>query len=52
MATRDENKGGNSELEGKFWKCPDYVRNCLSDAVKRYNYTNKNGKPTEEQKVF
>ena len=50
MATRDENKGGNSELEGKFWKCPDYVRNCLSDAVKRYNYTNKNGKPTEGYK--
>ena len=50
MATRDENKGGNSALDGKYWKCPDYVRNCLSTAVKRYEYTNKNGKPTEGYK--
>ena len=50
MATRDKNKGGNIALDGKFWKCPDYVRNCLSNAVKRYEYTNKNGKPTEGYK--
>lgn len=50
MATREENKGGNSQLDGKYWKCPDYVRNCLSDAVKRYEYTDKTGKTTEGYK--
>ena len=36
MANRENNKGGNSELRGKYWNCPDYVLNCLSNAVKTY----------------
>ena len=47
MAKRKENKGGNSELHDKYWNCPDYVRNCLSNAVKRFESLNKDGKPTE-----
>ncbi len=50
MAKRTENKGGNNELDGKYWSCPIYVRNCLSTAVKRYESLNKNGKPTEGYK--
>ena len=50
MAKRIENKGGNSELEGKYWPCPPYVRNCLSNAIKRYDSLNKNGKQTEGYK--
>ena len=42
--------GGNSDLHGKYWKCPDYVRNCLSNAVKTYESITKNGKPTEGYK--
>ena len=38
--------GGNNQLRGKYWECPDYVLNCLDTAVKRYESTNKNGKPT------
>tara|TARA_R110000824_G_scaffold104840_1_gene248568 strand:- start:1318 stop:1854 length:537 start_codon:yes stop_codon:yes gene_type:complete len=50
MAKRTENKGGNSDLHGKYWKCPPYVKNCLTNAVKRYDSINKNGKPTEGYK--
>jgi len=50
MAKRKENKGGNSELHDKYWNCPDYVRNCLSNAVKRFESLNKDGKPTEGYK--
>ena len=50
MAKRIENKGGNSALEGKYWNCPPYVRNCLSTAVKRYESLNKDGKQTEGYK--
>ncbi len=42
--------GGNSDLDGKYWKCPDYVRNCISNAVKTYESINKDGKPTEGYK--
>ena len=24
-----KNKGGNSDLDGKYWNCPDYVLNCF-----------------------
>ena len=47
MANRENNKGGNSELRGKYWNCPDYVLNCLSNAVKTYESLNKTDKPTE-----
>ena len=50
MGTREENKGGNSELHGKYWSCPDYVRNCLSNAVKTYESLSKDGKVTEGYK--
>ena len=42
--------GGNSDLHGKYWKCPDYVRNCISNAVKTYESTTKDGKQTEGYK--
>ena len=45
MAERKKNKGGNSQLEDKYWNCPDYVLNCLGGAVKRYETLKmKNGK--------
>ena len=50
MANRKENKGGNSELRGKYWSCPEYVTNCLSNAIKTYESTVKNDKPTEGYK--
>jgi hypothetical protein len=51
MATRKNNKGGNKELHGKYWKCPTYVRNCLSNAVKTYeSITKEYDKPTEGYK--
>tara|TARA_R110002110_G_scaffold7833_1_gene39486 strand:- start:859 stop:1395 length:537 start_codon:yes stop_codon:yes gene_type:complete len=50
MATRENNKGGNSELHGKYWKCPDYVTNCLSNAVKSYESLNKEEDSTEGYK--
>ncbi len=50
MAKRTENKGGNSELQGKHWKCPGYVLNCVNNAVKTYESTNKEGKQTEGYK--
>jgi len=42
--------GGNNQLRGKYWECPEYVLNCLGTAVNRYESTNKNGKPTEGYK--
>ena len=42
--------GGNSDLHGKYWKCPDYVRNCISNAVKTYESISKDGKQTEGYK--
>ncbi len=50
MANRKENKGGNSELRGKHWTCPEYVINALKTAVQRYESLNKGGKPTEGYK--
>ena len=45
MAERKKNKGGNSQLEDRYWNCPDYVLNCLDGAVKRYETLKmKNGK--------
>ena len=45
MAKRENNKGGNSQLQGRYWNCPDYVLNCLGNAVKRYESLKmKNGK--------
>ena len=45
MAKRKDNKGGNSQLQGRYWNCPDYVLNCLDNAVKRYESLKmKNGK--------
>jgi hypothetical protein len=41
MATRKENKGGNSKLKGKEWNCPDYVLNAISNAVKTYETLKK-----------
>ena len=40
---RKKNKGGNSDLDGKYWNCPDYVLNCFKNAVKTYESTNKGG---------
>ena len=50
MANRKNNKGGNSKLRGKYWNCPDYVLNCLSNAVKTYESINKDGKISEGYK--
>lgn len=50
MANRKKNKGGNSDLDGKYWSCPDYVLNCLKNAVKTYESINKDNKPTEGYK--
>lgn len=47
MANRKNNKGGNSELRGKHWSCPEYVINALKTAVDRYESLNK-GKKTSE----
>ena len=30
---KEKSKGGNSELHGTYWSCPDYVINCLNNAV-------------------
>lgn len=45
-----KNKGGNSDLDGKYWNCPDYVLNCFKNAVKTYESTNKGGGQTEGYK--
>ena len=50
MAKRKDNIGGNSELRGKYWNCPDYVLNAISNAVKTYESLNKNGEITEGYK--
>jgi RPA family protein len=50
MANRKENKGGNSELHGKYWTCPEYVINALKTAVDRYESLNKNDKNSEGYK--
>ena len=50
MANRKENKGGNSELHGKYWTCPEYVTNALKTAVNRYESLNKNDKNSEGYK--
>lgn len=45
MAKRENNKGGNSKLKGRYWNCPDYVLNTLQNAVNKYdNIRNKDGK--------
>ena len=52
MAERKKNKGGNSQLEDKYWNCPDYVINCLSGAVKRYETLKmKNGKTEGKEPI-
>jgi len=50
MASRKENNGGNSELRGKHWTCPEYVTNALRTAVRRYEALNKNDKNSEGYK--
>ena len=50
MAQRKNNKGGNSELRGKYWNCPDYVLNSINNAVKTYESLNKNNDTTEGYK--
>ena len=50
MAERKNNKGGNSELRGKYWNCPDYVLNSINNAVKTYESLNKNKDTTEGYK--
>jgi hypothetical protein len=45
-----KNKGGNSELDGKLWTCPDYVLNVLKSAVKTFNINYKNTKQPEGYK--
>ncbi len=45
MAKRENNKGGNSKLKGRYWNCPDYVLNTLQNAVNKYEkIRNKDGK--------
>tara|TARA_Y100000389_G_scaffold81463_1_gene78027 strand:+ start:2517 stop:3050 length:534 start_codon:yes stop_codon:yes gene_type:complete len=48
--SKKKNKGGNSDLDGKYWNCPDYVLNCFKNAVKTFESTNKDGKQTEGYK--
>ncbi len=36
MANRKNNKGGNSELHGKKWKCPKYIMDSIKNAVNEY----------------
>ena len=43
MATRKNNKGGNSKLQDQYWKCPDYVIENLVSAIKEYDNTNNEG---------
>ena len=31
---KETNKGGNKDLHGKYWACPNYVINCINNAVK------------------
>ena len=50
MADRKNNKGGNSDLHGKYWNCPDYVLNSIRNAVDVYEKTNKDKKQTEGYK--
>lgn len=50
MANRKNNIGGNSELRGKYWNCPDYVLNCIGNAVNTYESTTKDIQPTEGYK--
>ena len=47
---RKKNKGGNSDLDGKYWNCPGYVLNCFKNAVKTYESTNKDVEQTEGYK--
>ena len=47
MANRKENKGGNSQLDDKYWNCPDYVLNTLGNAVKMYESLKVKGGKTE-----
>jgi len=47
---RKKSKGGNSDLDGKYWNCPDYVLNCFKNAVKTYETNNKNSETTEGYK--
>ena len=47
MANRKKNKGGNSQLEGRYWNCPDYVLNTLGNAVKMYESLKVKGGKTE-----
>ena len=47
---KEKNKGGNSKLHGTYWSCPDYVINCLNNAVKTYESINKDNTSTEGYK--
>jgi hypothetical protein len=50
MGNKKENNGGNSDLDGKFWNCPDYILNTLKNAVNNYESINKDKKTTEGYK--
>jgi hypothetical protein len=43
---KKNNKGGNSDLHGKKWKCPNYIMDTIKDAVNKYE---KNGKKKKTQ---
>jgi len=47
---KEANKGGNTHLHGKYWSCPEYVINCLNNAVKTYESINKEKETTEGYK--
>lgn len=46
----NEKKGGNSDLDGKYWNCPDYVINSFKDAIKSFDSINKDDKKPEGYK--
>jgi ribosomal protein S19 len=37
MASREKNKGGNSQLRGKKWNCPSNILKELKNIVNNYN---------------
>lgn len=44
MANRENNKGGNSQLKGKTWNCPNNILNELQRVVRNYESSNKDKK--------
>ena len=41
---RKNNTGGNSQLKGKFWNCPDDILSYLSETLKNFELKNQNKK--------